>query len=288
MSQDLVVGAAILDFDITTGDCVEQKMGRLVLADDLISAIAIPEGGHLVPEDVSYIVARDPLDNQPIFGVSLFCNRKDASVKRGARMKAMLLLCRRPYFAFFLPILRAGMGRHMDKTDKSILTQLVTRINQLAAAQSSGGPRTDSITLWGSSFAVDMPASLPTDHFALERGSLLSLVQRFREDTMLLWWALLLQLRLLFCGQPAGPVGACCLAVPLLAAPLQGFSEVISPYVPLSHPQQVEESKAGDRYICGVTNSIFAQKRKWFDALANLSTGSVTGPMCDEMVMFAA
>ena len=38
---------------------------------------------------------------------------------------------------------------------------------------------------------------------------------------MIIWMALLLRLRLLFCGQPAGDVGNCCLAAPLLVAPLQ-------------------------------------------------------------------
>ena len=46
-----------------------------------------------------------------------------------------------------------------------------------------------------------------------------ALVTRFGQDTMLLWWALLLHARLLFVGQPAGDVGSCCLACPLLAAP---------------------------------------------------------------------
>ena len=60
----------------------------------------------------------------------------------------------------------------------------------------------------------------------LTRRCELVLAQRFREDTMLLWWSLLLQLRLLFCGQPAHDVGNCCLAAPLLVAPLVGFTPV--------------------------------------------------------------
>ena len=34
-------------------------------------------------------------------------------------------------------------------------------------------------------------------------------------------WSVILHLRLLFCGQPASAVGNCCLAAPLLVAPLQ-------------------------------------------------------------------
>ena len=54
-------------------------------------------------------------------------------------------------------------------------------------------------------------------------------------------------------------------------------------YVPLSHPQPVEESSAGGRYICGVTNSIYGQKKKWSDAVASLGSATVTGPLVDEL-----
>jgi hypothetical protein len=54
-------------------------------------------------------------------------------------------------------------------------------------------------------------------------GSLVALIDRFQKDTMILWYCALLQKRILFCGQPANAVGACCLATPLLVAPLTGI-----------------------------------------------------------------
>ena len=293
---EVIVGAAILNFDITSGDCVERKLGSLgAIADDRLSALAVPEGSHHVPEDCTYFLTASA-DLQPLFGLSVFLNQRDPSAPRGAYMKALLVLIRKPYFSFLTPILRTALSRYLasKSTDDTILPTVVTRVNALGSA---GAQRPDSLTIWeagratsergslpgdGASFAVDMPATYPPDQFGLEKDSgLLRLVQRFREDTMLIWWALLLQTRVLFCGQPAGAVGACCLAAPMLVAPLTGFSEILAPYVPLSYPAQVEDVKAGGRYICGVTNGIFGQKTKWYDCLASLATGKVSGALTD-------
>ena len=35
--------------------------------------------------------------------------------------------------------------------------------------------------------------------------------------------------------------------------PIPGFTEAICPYVPLSHPEAIEEAGPGSRYIAGVT-----------------------------------
>eukprot|EP00966_Prymnesium_polylepis_P080520 1865695-Prymnesium_polylepis.1 len=151
-----------------------------------------------------------------------------------------------------------------------VLKTLVVRVNDLYSNHST----TDTITLFESPIAVDMPTGMNAQNFA--GASLLQLVSRFREDTMIIWWALLLRLRLLFCGQPAGDVGNCCLAAPLLVAPLQGFTPVITPYVPLSHPSAVMECPKGGTYICGTTNKLFATKEMWFDAACTFASGGVT------------
>ena len=84
---DVIVGAAILNFDITSGDCVERKLGTLgAVADDRLSALAIPEGSHTVPEDTTYFLTTTAADRtpQPLFGLSCFINRRDPSAPRGA------------------------------------------------------------------------------------------------------------------------------------------------------------------------------------------------------------
>lgn len=67
---------------------------------------------------------------------------------------------------------------------------------------------------------------------------------------------MLLQKRILFVGQPAREVGNCCLAAPLLVAPLTGFTKYITPYVALTDISPVLTSP----YICGTTNLLFESK----------------------------
>lgn len=274
----MLVGSAILTFDISRGDVVEARYPNapFAISDDELSALAVPEGAHHTQEDHTYIVTQDAA-GEPLYGLCCFLNRRDPSAPRGACMKSIVVLSKGPYFSFYLPILRVALNRYMDGLSDaaSVLHTLVDRINEVASSRTM-----DALSLWGASFAVDMP-SLPPEHVG--GASLLGLVRQFREDTMLLWWAVLLQQRLLFTGQPASAVGACCLAAPLLAAPLRGLLEITSPYVPLAHPAPIEGVGAGGRYICGATNAIFGQKPQWFDALASLGSGTVSGALVDTL-----
>lgn len=236
--DDLCVAAAILDFDIRVGEGITHLHPpgvSLPIAADHLAAIAMPEGSHKVQEDHTFLLTSG--DGEQIFGLCYFHNRRDPSVPRGAIMKSLVLLSRRPFFAFFLPVVRAALLRHLDAGDDTVLATLVTRLNELAAQRQAGTLKTDTLTIFGQGpFAVALPATSAPDEFGLEAGSLLSLVQRFREHTMLIWWALLLHVRLLFIGHPCWAVGQCCLAAPLLVRPLRGFNEGLHPYVPLAPP----------------------------------------------------
>ena len=106
-------------------------------------------------------------------------------------------------------------------------------------------------------------------------ASLLDVVRHFREDTLLLWWALILHRRVIFCGQPAHKVGNCCLAAPLLVAPLGGFGATLAPHVPLSHPQRIEDAPPDAPLVCGVTNQIFEMWSARYDAIAMFKSGRV-------------
>ena len=283
----LCVAAAIFSFDITVGEGITHLHPpgvALPIPADRLAAIAMPEGSHKVEEDYTFLVVPGDGNGDQVFGLCYVIFRRDPSVPRGAIMKSLVLLARRPFFGFFLPVVRAALLRHLDAGDDTVLATLVTRLNELAAQRLAGTLKADTLTIFGQGpFAVALPATSAPDDFGLEANSLCGLVLRFREHTMLVWWALLLHVRLLFCGHPCGAVGVCCLAAPLLVRPLRGFADALHPYVPLSHPQDVEGSKAGGRYICGVTNSIFGQKRKWYDALASLGSGTVSGPFVDEL-----
>jgi hypothetical protein len=63
--------------------------------------------------------------------------------------------------------------------------------------------------------------------------------------------------RILFAGQPAHLVGQCCLACPLLVAPLKGFAKYIHPYVALTDLGPLERDNV---YIAGTTNQLLETK----------------------------
>ena len=267
-SSRLVHSVAVLDFDISVGDTVRAKWpadAKLPLSDDELSARCIPEGGHLFEEDWTFLILHEPA----LYGLAYFSNKKDATVKRGAVMMSIVILSSRPYFAFFLPLCRATLHEYQRKPGTAPLRRLVDALNHLSKESSV------HLQLFDGTPAV--PVEMPTlgaDQFA--GASLLKLVRRFRQDTMLLWLSLLLHHRVLFFGQPAHEVGNCVLAAPLLAAPLTGFAAVLSPYVPLSHPAAVEGAAEGARYVCGVTNALFEHKSQWHDAIGVLSSGVVS------------
>ena len=178
---------AILDFDITVGDCVCARYpsnAKLPFSDDKLSALCIPEGGHIFEEDHTFVLCKEPVTSDQLFGLAYFRNKKDPTVKRGAVMRSIVLLSRRPFFSFYLPLLREALRRFMDEAaDPALLQTLVEALNGLSKSSAL------HLSLWGAQYEVAMP-TLPKDHFA--GASLLLLVQRFREDTMLLWCAALL------------------------------------------------------------------------------------------------
>ena len=89
-----------------------------------------------------------------------------------------------------------------------------------------------------------------------EGASLVQLISHFGLDTIIIWYCMLMQKRVLFVGQPAGAVGNCCLAAPLLVAPLTGWSKIMTPYVALTDISPVMKKT----YICGSTNLLFETK----------------------------
>ena len=65
----LVRSAALLDFDITVGDKLLLRYtsgGELPCDDDELSALAIPEGGHNLIEDYTYILKKDPTTGEQV------------------------------------------------------------------------------------------------------------------------------------------------------------------------------------------------------------------------------
>jgi len=124
------------------------------------------------------------------------------------------------------------------------------------------------LQLYGETYPINIPL-LDEDEF--EGASLVQLINHFQLDTIVIWYCMLMQKRILFVGQPAREVGNCCLAAPLLVAPLTGWSKIITPYVALTDISPVMKPT----YICGSTNLLFETKTDWWDALGSFSAGCV-------------
>lgn len=229
-----------------------------------------------------------------LFGIAYFLNRRDSTKKRGADQKSLLAVLRRPLFDTVEPFLRVALPRVMDAASASaedghaqVLSVLEELGEVVRAACKSGAPLPRTECLFGCD--VPVTVSLPLDAesdvaFEAKHGAasnerfggaqLSDLVKLFGEETMVLWYSLLMSQRVLFCGQgvAARTVGMMCLAAPMLVAPLRGFVDVLTPYVALTDLDPVMRP----RYVCGTTNQLFATKTDWWDCLADVATGRVS------------
>lgn len=200
--------------------------------------------------------------NDLVYGLAMFLNKSDKNARRGAIQKSLLLISRAPIFEVYQPILRHALQHILESGDK---TALKTVFETLTTAWGN-----KDVNIFGRSFPYAAPTvAMKPDEFG--SASLKELVQRFGVDTMYLWYTMLLRQRILFSGQPAHLVGECCLACPLLVAPLHGFARTITPYVALTDISPLERQ----HYICGITNSIMETHTHRYDMMASFSTGIV-------------
>ena len=200
--------------------------------------------------------------NDLVYGLAMFLNKSDKNARRGAIQKSLLLVSRAPIFDLYQPILRHSLQHILESGDKNALKTLFETL------QSAWGNKDINIFNHNFPYAASI-ANMKPDEFG--SASLKELVQRFGVDTMYLWYTMLLRQRILFSGQPAHLVGECCLACPLLVAPLHGFARTISPYVALTDISPLERQ----HYICGITNSIMETHTHRYDMMASFSTGIV-------------
>jgi hypothetical protein len=125
-------------------------------------------------------------------------------------------------------------------------------------------------------------------------ASVVGLFKRFREQTMVIYSALLAEKRVIFLGHglPARDVCNCVVSACLLVSPpLLGTLNRAFPYANLTQLEFLEvwrdcerkEPRAAAHHpaqvpgvVAGVTNPIFEQRQDWWDVLCNLQTGAVT------------
>eukprot|EP00736_Rhodelphis_marinus_P002880 Rmarinus@m.5798 len=309
MSFDTVVhSVSIAEFDIDIGNTLTIRYPDFELEEydyQSLANLCLPDGAHLHTEDISYLLlhvtpkaskkggilsrfsgknekdgatesasptsdaatsgdmAHDQEDGKVIlYGIALFRNKKDDTVRRGAIQKSMLLLSQRPYLNLYEEVLRKAMVRFMDEGDKNALKNVYMALNENLL-------KNPTFPLWGETITLTLP-TLKEDEFP--GASLVQLVKTFGSDTMVLWYSIILQQRVLFSGQSARLVGNAALAAPLLVSPLKGFTHCITPYVALTDLAPVMQP----HYICGTTNMLFETKSEWYDCVGMMTTGTVT------------
>eukprot|EP01124_Arcella_intermedia_P005432 TRINITY_DN13205_c0_g1_i2.p1 TRINITY_DN13205_c0_g1~~TRINITY_DN13205_c0_g1_i2.p1 ORF type:complete len:893 (-),score=218.04 TRINITY_DN13205_c0_g1_i2:38-2716(-) len=266
---------AIAEFDIDVGNTLSYLYPKNFdfksrnLAKNSIADQCLPDGAHIHQEDWTILFtewADDKGKMTKIYGMAMFKNKPDSTVKRGAIQKSMVAFSKVPFFDVLEEILREGVARFIEseqkgKKDESILKAIFTSINENYMQK-------EKIKIWDKEYSLSGDI-IKEDEYP--KSSLKALLKRFGVDTMYLWYALLQEQRILFTGQPASEVAQCCLSCPLLVAPLRGFRDLISPYVALTDLSKVLSTT----YICGTTNALFESKTEWYDLLGSFSTGIV-------------
>lgn len=188
----IVLGLALVDFNHLQGPRIEFSLGD-VFTDPEIAAnlpfLALPDGAHLSTEDYSYfhLVPSNEPNPSTIFGIS--CNRqipaadllvKDVDVTRSTVQKAVVVLASKPVFGPIrdkLGVVTRALFEQRDFTSKEILIDFAASLETSLRSQ-----LTESGLYMGT--------------------SLRELVHTFRQRTLILLKALILQKKIMFYGHP--------------------------------------------------------------------------------------
>ncbi|KAH9841715.1 transport protein Avl9-domain-containing protein [Rhodofomes roseus] len=299
----LVLGIALVDFDHLVGPKIEFSRGA-VCEDEEIAKIlpflALPDGAHLSSEDYSYfhLVPTGP-NPSTIFGIS--CNRqiraaellvKEADVTRSTVQKAVVVLASKPVFGLIrdrLGVITRALFAQRDFSDMSILDDFHTSLEHSLRSQ-----MTESGLYMGT--------------------SLRELVHTFRQRTLVLLKALMLQKKIMFFGHP---VERLCTyqysLVTLVPGLLQNLDDCGSPplaaraqsltrptslrtsdhksmmayiglpldlfgkdafFQPYLPLQQLDMLKDTQSWLCGSTNTIVTQQKE-VELLVNVENGTM-------------
>ncbi|KAI0715621.1 transport protein Avl9-domain-containing protein [Cerioporus squamosus] len=273
----LVLGIALVDFNHLVGPKIDFSRGD-IFDDEEISKIlpflALPDGAHLTTEDYSYfhLVPSSP-NPTTIFGIS--CNRqissadllvKGVDVTRSTVQKAVVVLATKPVFGPIrdrLGVITRALFSQRDFTDTSILDDFYSSLEH-----SLRGQLTESGLYMGT--------------------SLRELVHKFRQRTLVLVKALMLQKRIMFFGHPVEKLCTYQYSlVTLVPGLLQNLDDCGSPPLAyraktLSRPTSL---KTSDPKSMMATNSIVTQQKE-IDLLVNIETGVIEfrNPNVERMV----
>ncbi|KIK69782.1 hypothetical protein GYMLUDRAFT_150632 [Collybiopsis luxurians FD-317 M1] len=297
----LILGIALIDFNHLVGPRIEWSKGEVFEDEEIakmIPFLALPDGAHLSAEDYSYfhIVPSGP-NPTTLFGIS--CNQQIAAsallvkmpdVTRSTVQKAVVVLAAKPVFGPIrdkLGVVTTALFQQRDFSEVQILDD----------------------------FESGLELSLRTQmtESGLYMGTNLELVHTFRQRTLVLVKALILQKRIMFYGHP---VERLCTyqysLISLLPGLLQTLDDCGSPplasraptltrptslrtsdrkslmaytglpldifgkdafFQPYLPLQQLDMVKETKSWLCGSTNSIVTQQKE-IDLLVNTETGT--------------
>ncbi|KAH9924315.1 transport protein Avl9-domain-containing protein [Epithele typhae] len=299
----LVLGIALVDFNHLVGPKIDFSRGDIFDDEEIakiLPFLALPDGAHLTTEDYSYFHLVPSVPNpSTIFGIS--CNRqisaadllvKGPDVTRSTVQKAVVVLASKPVFGPVrdrLGVITRTLFSQRDFTDVSILDDFYSSLEV-----SLRGQMTESGLYMGT--------------------SLKELVHNFRQRTLTLVKALMLQRKVMFYGHPVERLCTYqyslvtlvpglfhsledCGSPPLAtrAATLQKPNSLKTSdpksmmaymglpldlfgrdsfFQPYLPLQQLDLLKDTPSWLCGSTNSIVTQQKD-IDLLVNIETGAI-------------
>ncbi|KDR83014.1 hypothetical protein GALMADRAFT_238770 [Galerina marginata CBS 339.88] len=300
-NDPLVLGVALVDFNHLVGPRIEYSRGDIFEDEEvakILPFLALPDGAHLSSEDYSYFHLVNPGPTPTtIFGIS--CNQqipassllvKGPDVTRSTVQKAVVVLATKPVFGPIrerLRVVTTALFLQRDFRDSSILDD------------------------FGASLEISLRTQL-TESGLYMGTSIRDLVHTFRQKTLILVKALMLQKRIMFYGYPVEKLCTYQYSlVSLLPGLLQTLDDCGSPPLAaraptLSRPtslrtsdhksmmafmglpldifgkdaffqpylplQQIDMIKSTPSWLCGCTNSIITQQNE-IDLLVNTDTG---------------
>ncbi|KAJ3491218.1 hypothetical protein NLJ89_g11358 [Agrocybe chaxingu] len=302
-NDPLVLGVALVDFNHLVGPRIEYSAGDIFEDEEvakILPFLALPDGAHLSVEDYSYFhLVKPGLNPTTIFGIS--CNQqipasellvKGPDVTRSTVQKAVVVLASKPVFGPMrdkLRVVTTALFHQRDFRDSSILDDFGASLERSLRTQ-----LTESGLYMGT--------------------SLRELVHTFRQRTLTLVKALMLQKRIMFFGYPVEKLCTFQYSlVSLLPGLLQTLDDCGSPPLAtraptLSRPtslktsdhksmmafmglpldifgkdalfqpylplQQLDMIKGTPSWLCGCTNSIITHQSE-IDLLVHTDTGTL-------------
>lgn len=193
----------------------------------------------------------------------------DPNVKRGAIQKSLILFSYFPLFSLYEKICQIGLNHILEKGESpdEVLRTIYYSLREDILRHDL------AVKIWNHSLPVKIPKSGVEQEDRFSTGKLIDLCSIFGKDIIILWYAMLLQKRIMIVGSPAKRVGESILVLPLLISPLKGFTRYMSPYICLSDLTiDLLQSKT---FIVGSTNQLMETNPSWWDICGSFNKSKI-------------